>query len=637
MNFNARQMMIFETNLNAIEDENLKKELSEIVAKDYQFSQGDDPLDINANGGGGGNSLLYQNPLGEVQSKAAFYQQKFALYPVLFFYGIGNGVLLKILFQNPTHKLIIVFERELEILWHILHFLDFSKELTLKRLCFFDTKKLDDDQFNEICERLNIFARIYHLELMCAFYENFREDFTRINGAMREFFDKSTLRYGNDIEDCLMGLSNFVHNLPKMLTNPSLKTLKKTYEKCHQNAIIVSTGPSLSKQLPLLKQYASKTVIFAADSAYPILAKYGIKPDFVFMVERTDFTAEFFNNDFKEFDAGVLFILAAVVHPRALELLEKNHRPYIIVPRYYDFAYYCDFKEYGYATDSVSVAHMAFELAKDLEFENIIFIGQDLAFDENGNSHPKDYQNSANFESAMYEILKTEAYGGDGLVKTHGIWLLFKQVLELLIAKTSQNGIKIYNATEGGVRIKGTIEKPFSECCEEFLNKPLKPLPPLKKPNQNKQNEWLLKAFAKIFLAIKKCEKVEGELEMLFANLNYENLDNEALRHLSFKLDDLKEKLLNSRPLLEVLRPSLHSFELKFMQIFVIKPQNEEQKREKILALVRLYLWWLGISLGSIKKEKMTLQNHIKPLELELKKRNFLEKITKWQEKAAKI
>lgn len=54
MNFNARQMMIFETNLNAIEDENLKKELSEIVAKDYQFSQGDDPLDINASGGGGG-------------------------------------------------------------------------------------------------------------------------------------------------------------------------------------------------------------------------------------------------------------------------------------------------------------------------------------------------------------------------------------------------------------------------------------------------------------------------------------------------------------------------------------------------------------------------------------------------------
>ncbi|TNH36775.1 motility associated factor glycosyltransferase family protein, partial [Campylobacter helveticus] len=536
------------------------------------------------------------------------------------------------------HKLIIVFERELEILWHILHIFDFSKELALKKLCFFDTKRLDDDKFNALCEGLNIFARIYHLELMCAFYENFREDFARINGAMREFFDKSTLRYGNDIEDCLMGLSNFVHNLPKMLTNPSLKTLKKAYEKCHQNAIIVSTGPSLLKQLPLLKQYASKAVIFAADSAYPILAKEGIKPDFVFMLERIDLTAEFFNNDFKEFDKDILFILATVVHPNAIKYLEKNKRSYILVPRYYDFAYYCDFKEFDYIEDCPSVAHMALEIALCLKFENIIFIGQDLAFDENGNSHPKDYQNSANFESTMYEILKTEAYGGDSLVKTHGIWLLFKQVLELLIAKASQNGIKIYNATEGGVRIKGAIEKPFRECCEEFLNeKSQKFLPNLKPLSKNKQDELLLKAFAKVFNAVKNCEKVEERLKALFGNLNYENLDNEALRNLSFKLDDLKEKLLNSRPLLEVLRPSLHSFELKFMQIFVIKPQNEEQKREKILALVRLYLWWLGISLGSIKKEKMTLQNHIKPLELELKKRNFLEKITKWQEKAAKI
>lgn len=56
MDFNAKQRAIFEANLNAIEDEILKKELKEIRAKDYQFSQGSDPLDINAlrHGGGGG-------------------------------------------------------------------------------------------------------------------------------------------------------------------------------------------------------------------------------------------------------------------------------------------------------------------------------------------------------------------------------------------------------------------------------------------------------------------------------------------------------------------------------------------------------------------------------------------------------
>ena len=47
------------------------------------------------------------------------------------------------------------------------------------------------------------------------------------------------------------------------------------------------------KQLPLLKKYREKALIFCADSAYPILAKHNIKPDFVCMVERSDFTAEF--------------------------------------------------------------------------------------------------------------------------------------------------------------------------------------------------------------------------------------------------------------------------------------------------------------------------------------------------------
>ncbi|TNB54272.1 6-hydroxymethylpterin diphosphokinase MptE-like protein, partial [Campylobacter helveticus] len=69
--------------------------------------------------------------------------------------------------------------------------------------------------------------------------------------------------------------------------------------------IIVSTGPSLIKQLPLLKKYREKALIFCADSAYPILARHNIKPDFVCMVERSDFTAEFFKHDFGDFDEGI--------------------------------------------------------------------------------------------------------------------------------------------------------------------------------------------------------------------------------------------------------------------------------------------------------------------------------------------
>ncbi|WP_141044921.1 motility associated factor glycosyltransferase family protein, partial [Campylobacter coli] len=98
-------------------------------------------------------------------------------------------------------------------------------------------------------------------------------------------------------------------------------------------AIIVSTGPSLTKQLPLLKQYANKATIFCADSAYPILAKHNIKPDYVCMLERDDIVSKCFDNDFKEFDKGILFILASVVHKEVIEFLERNNREYMLVHR----------------------------------------------------------------------------------------------------------------------------------------------------------------------------------------------------------------------------------------------------------------------------------------------------------------
>ncbi|MEE6616748.1 6-hydroxymethylpterin diphosphokinase MptE-like protein, partial [Campylobacter coli] len=81
--------------------------------------------------------------------------------------------------------------------------------------------------------------------------------------------------------DALQGIEQFVYNLPQMITHPSYKELLSKRKGISDTAIIVSTGPSLTKQLPLLKKYASKATIFCADSSYPILAKHGIKPDYV--------------------------------------------------------------------------------------------------------------------------------------------------------------------------------------------------------------------------------------------------------------------------------------------------------------------------------------------------------------------
>ncbi|EAJ3353727.1 motility associated factor glycosyltransferase family protein, partial [Campylobacter jejuni] len=176
------------------------------------------------------------------------------------------------------------------------------------------------------------------------------------------------------------------------------------------------------------------------------------------------------------------FVCAGVVHPKTIEYL-KN-KTFIITQKILAFPYYINLKDFSYAAVGFSVAHMAYEFATHLSHKNIIFIGQDLAYAENGNSHPDDYQNSANYESQMYEHILTKAYGGKKEVKTHHVWLMFKRNLEQDVQKIQKYlDTKVYNCTEGGARIEGTIEKPFLWACKNLLdkdlNKPFEKLEPL--------------------------------------------------------------------------------------------------------------------------------------------------------------
>ncbi|EIT2783906.1 motility associated factor glycosyltransferase family protein, partial [Campylobacter coli] len=360
--------------------------------------------------------------------------------------------------------------------------------------------------------------------------------------------------------------------------HPSYKELLSKRKNLSDTAIIVSTGPSLTKQLPLLKKYASKATIFCADSSYPILAKHGIKPDYVCMLERTEITAEFFNNDFWEFDKDIVFIVKSVTHPHTIKYLQKNNRAFILVSTYASFIQYLKLDYFGYFNMGFSVAHMACYLSLHLNHKNIIFIGQDLAYAENGNSHPDDYQNSANYESQMYEHILTEAYGGKGEVKTHHVWLMFKQNLEQDIEKIQKYlDTKVYNCTEGGARIEGTIEKPFLWACENLLDKDLnKPFEKLEPLSLNKQNEFLLKAYYKVYQSIKHCRDFSKilsndfeNIQSIYLSLNEKeediNLAIEKIDKFKNKLEDIKQM----QDLYEILSPLLTQFELNLARIYV--------------------------------------------------------------------
>ncbi|MCH3735991.1 motility associated factor glycosyltransferase family protein, partial [Campylobacter coli] len=444
MTFTPTQKELFNKNIEALGNILLKESLKEIKSSKFELILGKDNLDINLKDTSD-NTFLYENVIDELNTMLNTYNDKYLLYPVLYFYGFGNGILFKALLQNKNHQHIVVFEKDIEIIWVMFHILDFSSELQSARLMILENDKLQAQDYTELCSSKPFFqfSRIYFLELMSHYYERFHEDILGLNKKLAENFKNSIVSYGNDSTDTLQGIEQFVYNLPQMITHPSYKELLSKRKGVSDTAIIVSTGPSLTKQLPLLKKYASKATIFCADSSYPILAKHGIKPDYVCMLERTEITAEFFNHDFGEFDKDIVFICAGVVHPKAIEYLKG--RNLVITQKVLAFPYYINLKDFSYAAVEFSVAHMSYFLSVLLNHKNIIFIGQDLAYAENGNSHPDDYQNSANYESQMYKHILTEAYGGKKEIKTHEVWIFFKQILEAMIIKYH---ITTYNCTE---------------------------------------------------------------------------------------------------------------------------------------------------------------------------------------------
>ncbi|HEF9088516.1 TPA: motility associated factor glycosyltransferase family protein, partial [Campylobacter coli] len=539
-----------------------------------------------------------------------------------------------------------VFEKDIEIIWIMFHILDFSHELQSARLMVLNTNKLEIQDYNELCSSKPFFqfSRIYFLELMSHYYERFHEDILGLNKKLAENFKHSIVSHGNDPKDALQGIEQFVYNLPQMITHPSYKELLSKRKGISDTAIIVSTGPSLTKQLPLLKKYASKATIFCADSSYPILAKHGIKPDYVLSLERIPLTSEFFNNDFGEFDKDILFVLKSYVHPHTTKYLQKNNRNFMLVSTYASFIQYLKLDYFGYFNMGKSVANMSYLLTEYLNYKNIILIGQDLAYAKDGFSHTKDYKNLDKHEGHFQRDkgkFQCLAYGGNGKVESSEIWTMFRLIFENDINYFQKFfNITTYNCTEGGARIEGTIEKPFLWACENLLDKDLnKPFEKLEPLSLNKQNEFLLKAYYKVCQSIEHCrdfskilsndfEKIQSVYLSLNEKEEYLNLAIEKIDEFKNKLEDIKQM----QDLYEILSPLLIQFELNLARIYVLNPKTKEDAFNKSILWIKEHLEFMELVYGHIKAQENALIKNILPLEEKLKER----KLDKWMERVRK-
>ncbi|EAL3374226.1 DUF115 domain-containing protein, partial [Campylobacter jejuni] len=324
------------------------------------------------------------------------------------------------------------------------------------------------------------------------YYKKFYEDIWHKADELCEKNIKIVIRnLGLNLTISFQCYSHLLQNIPSMLGSIPFQRILSERKNKFDNAIVVSAGPSLTKQLPLLKAYQDKAVVFCADGALSMLEKEGVVPDYVLNIDFEDLPLRFFKNKQNKLS---LNILSCATHPSLVHFLDNKSVILRDDPLYQSF----NLNDFGYIDTGTHVSHFSYTLALALGFKNIIMIGQDLAFDEKGNSHSKGFDFGEKFEEEHKKYkLKTQAYGGKGEVLTHITWNDYRVKLEYLFACNDQKA-KFYNATEGGARINFTEELSFKECCEKLLTKEKPKFELPKSLTKNRSDKLLAKFKEKI-------------------------------------------------------------------------------------------------------------------------------------------
>ena len=437
----------------------------------YEVFMDNDPANYNIIDTQNATALYLTKPIDEVMEKNASLTP-YSYYPFIYLYGLGNGVLIKLLF-NEQRKRIVVFEPELEIIFIVLNLLDFSAEISSRSLVIFYTKQIGYIAIDSLFDSFKysrVFVKTYDLLVTNSYYERYQDDIMRINGYFIKAIEQAVVSVGNDARDSVVGILHHITNLPDALRSPTLdeliSKLDKHIEK-NDTAIIVSTGPSLYKQLPLLKKVAPYVTLLCVDASFPILYKHGIKPDIVISLERVEASAKFYTDTPKEAQEGVIFAITSIAHKKLKVALKGAMVQFSFRPFGYTSLF--GFDKYGYIGIGMSAANMAYEIAMYAKFKRCVFIGQDLAFGEDGTSHSKGAIYGTNESQYKKEGLLVPKYGGGGEVETNKVWKLFLNFFEKDIARTPAT-MEVINATEGGARIHGAVEMPFAKVVEAVLN-----------------------------------------------------------------------------------------------------------------------------------------------------------------------
>jgi hypothetical protein len=386
-------------------------------------------------------------------------------------YGIGMGCHIKEIYNRMTKfSYILVIEKDKNILSTYMKYNNFSELVRSNVLFFFGDEK---DIINRIHSNIGVITLLSSALntvgiILPAYRQIYSMDFIyNLNSKIIEVIKHIFFLLGNDVQDTIYGFENYVRNIKELLKSPDLNCVKDKYRG--KPAIIVSAGPSLDKNVQLLKKVEGKALILATDAVLGTLKKYNIVSDGVFSVERVKKTYEAFYKD-KKINEETVFIGPTVVRKEILDCLRENKKLLFLKKGEGPSMWIGKniVKKYTYLTTGASCAHTAFSFARFVGADPIIFVGQDLAYTKDGVTHGSDV------EIKKKVNIKNNAVFVDGLddekLPTSKVFKNFLIWFEKEISK-DKSGRKYIDCTEGGALKKGTIIMRLKDAIDKYCNK----------------------------------------------------------------------------------------------------------------------------------------------------------------------
>ncbi len=412
-------------------------------------------------------------------------------------FGLGLGYLFKRLSLESRGK-IIIYEPSYEILKITLSAVDLSEDLSKENVIVaadfealqraFDKLYFDDAQ-------VHLCALPSYKNLFPAEYAKLIEELSFLKGLFAS-------NYLNLFKKCYDWTVSTIDNLPEMLCHEEIESLRGKF--AGKPAVIVSAGPSLDKNIDVLKQYEGKALIFCVGTALKTAVKHGITPDFLTVVEHNDCSTQVSGIDVSEMN----LILQPMTHKVFHNLHTK--RKFNYYPNN-DFAIHwlkdiigVSLADY-YNKGTVSLC--ALFSAKIMGCSPIILMGQDLAY-TNGECYAKDSaygglkcvknETTGEFEVAPLDMEKylssmnyPEGEDAEYIAKlklddiNQNLYFVKGQNGEMLptepgyatfiryyenAAKEFGNVVKLINSTEGGAYLEGFEHISLKEALEKYLD-----------------------------------------------------------------------------------------------------------------------------------------------------------------------